>query len=449
MKNASNKLKNKHLIVKLITTGEEANVTAIARDPSTKIKNNAMLSDPHSGDLVTTFTRGSVSQLSYDGKIPKELASELIAIFDDHDQVVQLSQQQRKIREQEKAIACMAQLERLLQKDPSSQLNAIRYLLSMQESYNTNFSFSEIPATFFKQIDTERCFGVVKVLADRLKYIPELLDQSEVVALTKEGPNRYMIRSSKRLKEGNEIQLNYSFTLSKGHDLTAVFKKYLSDMREALKTLLAYWACANEMKSFKYFAPITTIMSVMKPESRKSSWSSSEKRRFWELSKLLEDTKLIFKFKVPNANEWIDFKAPFLDLSITASSSKNQEIKNGYPDKVIPQVLNPILKDTAYHATEISKGTLLLRPEDIILALYPQIRSSQNRKANSTELDESYTMSLAGLSNTYKSNPRMARKKLNEKIERIEKANSIAEGKIEKNGKTRLTFRRQKSKSKT
>ena len=136
----------------------------------------------------------------------------------------------------------------------------------------------------------------------------------------------------------------------------------------------------------------------MKPEDRQSRWSSSEKRRFWALSKLLENTKLIFKFKVPDANEWIDFKAPLLDLSVTASSSKNQEIENGYPDKVITKVLNSILKDTVYYATEISKGTLQLRQEDVILSLYPQIRSAQNsHKSNSTKLDEPYAMLLAGL----------------------------------------------------
>ena len=127
-------------------------------------------------------------------------------------------------------------------------------------------------------------------------------------------------------------------------------------------------------------------------------------------------------------------KNTFIGSIYNRKLQQNQEIKNGYPDKVIPRVLNPILKKTAYYVTEISKGTLLLRPEDILLALYPQARASQRRKDNFTKIDEVYAMELAGLSGTYKSNPRMARKKLKEKLNKMQEANSISGWEKSENG---------------
>jgi hypothetical protein len=186
-------------------------------------------------------------------------------------------------------------------------------------------------------------------------------------------------------------------------------------------------------------------MSVAKNTKRGSRWSSSEKKRFWELSKLLENTKLTFKCKIND--EWIDVKTPLLDLSITASSNKDQEIKNGYPDKVIPRVLNPVLKQAAYYITEISKGTLSLRPEDILLALYPQIRASQRRKETYTTINEEYAIQLAGLAGTYQSNPRKAKKDLEGKLQRMKKVRAISGFEKNDNGYLLLHYREQKNKN--
>jgi hypothetical protein len=213
-------------------------------------------------------------------------------------------------------------------------------------------------------------------------------------------------------------------------------------MTDAIKVYLAYWAFANLMGNFQFLAPITDIMSVAKNVNRESSWSSTEKKRFWDLSKLLENTKLTFKYKLND--EWIDVKIPMLDLSVTASQHKDQELKNGYPDKVIPRVLNPLLKEAAYLVTEISKGTLSLRPEDILLGLFAQSRAAQRKTSEKqyTTIDEEFAMKLAGLSGTYKSNPRMARKKFKEKLNKITAANSISGYEIKEDGAIRLDYRK-------
>lgn len=419
---------NKHLII----TGNRDKVTVVARDSIMPIKNDGLLTNPKEGDITKSFTRAEVEQSIVEGKMPQELGVTLIEFLDDQQSSMDLANKISNTKNMTEKEAYERHLQELLE-NYTNQSSALRRFLTIEN----DFFMSKIPDTSYKNIGNEY-FLVAKTLADRLGYIPKLLDKSELFPSHQEG--QYMIRSSMKLSNSSEIGLSYSFTQPADKKLEDIFKKYCNDMEGALKVLLSYWACATEMGYFQYLAPITTIMSFAKHDDRKHSWSSSEKKRFWELSKLLENTYLTFTCKIDK--EWIDIKTPLLDLSITANSSKDQETKNGYPDKVVPCVLNGPLQKVAYLVTEISKGTLSLRHEDILLALYPQVRAKQKGNANYTNIDEVYAMELAGLSKTYKSNPRMARKKLKEKLSKSQKAGAISGWEKDKDESLKLLYKR-------
>lgn len=376
-------------------------------------------------DETISLSENMIKKLLLEEKIPQDIGTHLLTIFEDQKKINELQNQLDNVSSS-------------TNKDPN-QLATLQHLLTIKNCLDQYLISSKIPQEFYKNIDTEKCFGIVQVLTDRLRYIPELLEKLELVALKNEGTARYMIRASIKLKDIGEIGLSYAFTLPANQNIKEAFLKYHNDMKDALKVYLAYWDCANRMGNFQYLAPITEIMATAQKETRKDSWSSSEKKRFWELSKLLENTKITFKCKVDR--EWIDVKTPLLDLSVTASTNKDQELKKGYPDKVMPLVLNPSLKNTTYRVTEFSKGTLLLRPEDIPLAFYSQARAAQRLGSNSTKIDEEYAMKLAGLSKTYKSNPRMARKKLREKLEKLKVANAISDWEKEADSDLILLYR--------
>lgn len=428
MEELSKALENKALIVIITRSGDDPGIRVIARD-TININSGKLITDHHDGDVEMTINRGLIQQLALEGKISQAMSVNLIATIEDS----------KYLNKNEPALNGDAS--HLL-----DTMNEIRHLLALENPFDHDFSLSKIPADFSNRIDTAKCFGIVKILTDRFRYIPELLQSSELVPLPREGPQRYLIRSSMALKDMGEMGLSYAFTLASGLTLKEAYEEYLDDMEAAQKVLLAYWAYANDIGHFQYFAPITDIMSVAKGVDRKTSWSSAEKRKFWRLSKRLENTNLTFKCKT--GNEWIDAKIPLLNLSITASSSRDQEIRDGYPDKVTPQVLNSALEKTIRNVTEISKGTLLLRPEDTSLAMYPQSRASQRRNDTSTKIDEKYAVELAGLAGTYKSNPRVARKRLKEKLTKMEAAESISKWEETKDGHYILHFRDSRKKVK-
>ena len=87
------------------------------------------------------------------------------------------------------------------------------------------------------------------------------------------------------------------------------------------------------------------------------------------------------------------------------------------------------------------------------MALYPQTRASQKRKDTETRIDEEFAMEIAGLSGTYKSNPRRARKILKEKLNKMQEANSISGWSIlkptAKNEKCYVLLNYRKSRKKT
>lgn len=441
MEESSNPLQNRHLFMTM-KRSSPMEVTAIARDPQCTIKQGTYLTDQQAGDLTTTFNKESVEQLTTKGTISPEVGTALLSIFEDQEKRLDLMKLVQESEDSPDKESYLKRLESDLQKDPRLQLNAVRHLLAVQ-----TMSSSKIPDELYYGIDQENCFFIAKVLTDRLRYIPELLKKSEVFTLPHEGNSRYLIRSSKELtKDIGEIGLSHAFTLPPGQTIEDYFNQYIDDMQAAIKFLLAYWAVATAMGNYQYLTPITTIIAVTTSKDRKSSISIKEKKRFWALSKLLGSTQFVFKCKI--GDEYINFNRPLLDLSITASFSKDQEISKGYPDKVMPCVLSPELKEAALRVTEISKGTLLLNKENIFFALYPQARASQISKNTFTEIDEKFAMEQAGLSRTYKSNPRMARKILKEKLKAIEEANAISGFEVSKKGTIKMNFRQTKADAK-
>ena len=224
------------------------------------------------------------------------------------------------------------------------------------------------------------------------------------------------------------------------------FKAFIEDMLgEALKVFLAYWAYAYDQGAVPLLGHMTDIMNLTKNSKRETSFSVEEKRRFWELSSLLEETYLTISFKIKI--EEITIKHPFLTISTTAcETTKNLKslkecaapnliTQRGYPDRVGYSVLDPDkFKEKANLATEVSKGTIKLHKQDILLALSCQIRATQLRKKDFSMFDRNFMIARGNLEETDEANPRQADKRLEEKLGRLKDAQTIGEF-SEKEGK--------------
>lgn len=408
-------------VMKASENGHEMRVTAReSRQDETSVMDIARKEEP--GDVSITFNRNTVLRLLKEESLDPKIGATLIKMFDDQEQ---LSAYLKSEKCNISAIDQDSMLLNLIQKDKEEApkaLSAMRHLIAIRDLIQEQSKIDQI--LFKKNVNQQKSFGAPSVIADRLPYLNPLLAIANL-HVPNDATGKYVVIATLTEKNLGTIGLEHTLQLSNHKTPNDNFLSFIEDMRgDALKVFLSYWAYANTVGSFKFYGKLTDIMSATLDDTRKSTFSTTEKQRFWTLSKLLESTKFTIMFKLNN--EWITVKHHMLDFSITTSDTKNQETSNGYPTKVQVRVLNPEdFQERATLATEISKGTLKLKPEDIMLALTIQVRASQRRNFESSSYDEEYLIEQAGLQKTYKSNPRMARKRLRDKLERLKNADAL------------------------
>jgi hypothetical protein len=377
------------------------------------------------GDLSITFSKKSVEALYKEGRIPKKLKEALTSIFDDRNALFQATDEER---------------ENLMnQRNPEDQINktdAMRELifltkLSAQEQDNQPL--------FEKNINHETEFGVTKAIMDRLTYLPELLDAPKL-SRSSQGTNSYTItagypdleeESSPTKSKIGHIGLEYHFEAPTAEAAHAIYQSYIKEMQgDALKVLFAYWKHANHCGKFNFSANLTDIMEQVSDPDRTSSFSVKERTIFWEKTRLLERTKLTISVLIKKSKIKIEHRL----IDITSHSNNKKE--TGYPLKVAVRVLDPNeFEKSATIATAIAKRTTNLPPQDLMLALTLLTRKTQiqSKKAES-KYDEEHLKKRANLTRTYQSNPRVGRKRLEEKLERIKKAEVMEDWQKKPNG---------------
>lgn len=374
-------------------------------------------------DILITLNKQQVEQLLESGNITPQTAESLIQLLNSPKEFITMSQEHPLEKDMK---VQLKQAEEILPKTVQQQANelveqcaAIRALVELEKEKEAY----RIDPLFKKHIDPEKEFGLTKCLMDRINYLPKLLQQSELI-YPQDGSSEYRITATLKEEGIGHIGLE-SLLLYQGKETPEkAFEAYLKDMTtEALKVYLMFWSYANEFGAFKFSATLTDIMDTQNFE-RNSYFSTKEKRKFWYLTSLLENTKLTIVVK--HKGKWITIKQPLLQISATENNKQNQELSDGYPNKILVSVLDPdSFKEKASLATAISKGTIRLPPQDMMLALSLQARGSQRRNFNTAHYDEKHLMEYGGLTKTQEANPRMANKRLDEKLHRIQEAEGI------------------------
>ena len=376
------------------------------------------------------------NKLKEERKISKELEEWYLANQEEHNKKKQdflnFMQNNPQIPEENRIAEYYKQLIATQNTNPKqSQKESCKTVLNLEQLFNivsheikeTQSTTNSISPLFKKHVDHKNAIGFVKLFSDRVIYFRELSEKAQLVK-TKDGAFIIIAELAGVQKNIGTIGLEHDLQTKDPIEAKKYLDYYIECMKgDALKVLLAYWAQANDETSFNYFSSLTSIVKHNIENNRKPS--SKEKTRFWSLSKMLINTKLTFDFKLEN--QYIKTIQPLLMVDITTSKNRNQEISKGYPDKVNVTVLDPdIFKKAATLATEISRGTLKLRGEDIMLALNIETRTAQTRsKTDLLQYREEQLMELAGLIKTYNANPRVARQRLRAKLNNIAQANSI------------------------
>lgn len=370
-------------------------------------------------DETIIFNRKTIQELVSNGKVSEDIGGALLEIFDNHEKLINLKLRSNNHEDFQKILDIYLQEEA---KKTSKQLSPMSNLFDLKELLNKNISDQKLQLK--KNMNTAASIGVNKAIMDRLNHLPELLKNAILMKLPS---GTYIITSELENSNKNIGTIGFEYVLTTKDEIIAKkeYDSYIKKMTsDALIVWLAYWAASGEVGYFNYLCPLTDIIKHTFMDNTRYP-STNEKMIFWELSSLLAHTSLTLNLKV--GKEYITIKHPFLKLAVTASKEKGQEKSKGYPDKVYASVLDPnIFKNRAALETEISRGTLKMRGEDVFLALTLQIKAAQNKKTHDPFVyNESILMEKAGLTGTYNANPSVARRRLKEKLNKNIEAESI------------------------
>ena len=434
--NTKNTSDQKHIATTFYSTDDNGEIRVIARESFFKLnaegKKELSLTpaeDGHGiknepGDIAITLNRSKLQSLLSSGQIEPEDFNAIIGILENQNKPKELINTSAKTEAKKFMTGALA----------------IRKLISLSEILNDkNLTKTE---TAFKdkkgKIDSSS-FGFVKALADRLYYLPNLIENAGVYP-PKEGSSTYKIKSTFKTGNMGEIGLEHNIRLNKENktvsssfddQLRKSFDSFTLVMKgEALKIYLAYQAYAYSKGSF--FVGLTPMIDIMKltlKKPRKGSFSSSEKCRFFDLSELLEETYITITLAI-NGEE-VTHKQQLLRLGPSTGSKTR-----GYPDKISYRVLDTetFSPDNLERLTEISKTILSLPFEDVLLALSFEIRKKQREGAQFMTYGSDAITKRGGTSATHTANPRQEKVRREEKLKRIQKA-GIIEDFTESDGK--------------
>jgi hypothetical protein len=294
-------------------------------------------------------------------------------------------------------------------------------------SESSSESNEQIASTFYKNIDTSEEFGVSRFVADRVYYLPKLLENTTLNFIQ---DTTYLISAEEKDPNGNSIKLEHRFKASDESEAGKLFEKIHQQLAGVqLKIWLACWRLGDQLRRYSYTCQLTDLMKIAYPE-RNGRFSVSDRTEFYDHLKSLEHTKLVFsKPKTspskPNAKKntgsrskdlYQSFEIPLLQI---ISRIGGQEDK--YPMQISISILNlyPHPGKMAFVGTPIKYKTLELHADDTMLATWIQTRKAQRPEEEFLTVEREYLINLSSLQRTNASNKSMASKKLLLKLQRL------------------------------
>ena len=158
----------------------------------------------------------------------------------------------------------------------------------------------QITPTFYRNIDTSEEFGVSRFVADRVYYLPKLLENA---SLTFIQDTSYLVSAESKDPNGNSIKLEHRFKATSESEAHNLYEKiYYQLAGVQLKIWLACWRLGDELRRYSYTCQLIDLMKIAYPE-RKGRFSVSDRTEFYDHLKSLEQTKLVFSKPKNSSNK--------------------------------------------------------------------------------------------------------------------------------------------------
>lgn len=284
----------------------------------------------------------------------------------------------------------------------------------------------QITSTFYRNIDTSEEFGVSRFVADRVYYLPKLLENA---TLTFVQDTSYLVSAESKDSNGNSIKLEHRFKATSEKEAHKLYEKiYFQLAGVQLKIWLACWRLGDELRRYSYTCRLTDLMKIAYPE-RKGRFSVLDRTEFYDHLKSLEQTKLVFskpktstsKPNPKNANStkkdlFQSFEIPLLQILSRVGGEEDK-----YPMQISISIMNlfPHPGKMAFVGTAFKLKTLDLHADDTQLATWIQTRKGQRPDDAFLTIDREFLIKLSRLQRTDASNRSVATKKLLLKLQRL------------------------------
>jgi hypothetical protein len=283
-------------------------------------------------------------------------------------------------------------------------------------------SKNNIPTPFYKNINPSEEFGVSRFIADRMAYLPILLENT---TLTFIQDYTYLVSAELKDKGGNSIKLEHRFKSTSDEDAEKLYEKISAQMAGIQQKIwLACWRLANELRRFTFNYYLTDLMKIAYPE-REGYFSVSEKVEFYDHIKSLEQTKISFSKPQKKRKDKIIYQTFEIPLLQIVSHIGGESDK--YPQQLTLSILNPLPNPgkMAFVGAPFKHKTLELHADDTQLAAWIQTRKGQRSEEKFIFVELDFLLKLAGLERTCQSNKRHAKRLLMKKLNRFQEKGII------------------------
>jgi hypothetical protein len=289
----------------------------------------------------------------------------------------------------------------------------------------------EEPESLFKTLQPDE-FGISRLMADPLNNVPKMLEKFSAPRCIKD--NIYIIQAECENSLGDKITLDYRYRASAQDEAIRQAQEFIQRINGRQKKVFeACWAMANDKSKRGIIdCDLTDLMSLIKPNRNKDSFSAEEKFEFFQDLLDLAATQLTLAKKIKQPKRKKDkidkFLMPFITIHKTSDYNMiSLQATEKYPNQILFSVLhNPLYEqETMYNVgAGIKRKTLEVHHEDIQLAEYIQIRKSQKMTNKFiTFTDRMELLRLSRLSGIQHSG--MANRKLLQKLERLKEKGII------------------------
>jgi hypothetical protein len=285
--------------------------------------------------------------------------------------------------------------------------------------------------TLFKNIPSGY-IGISHGIANAMYYLVDLLSTK----IEREYGDQWKATGTAKDSYQRDISLVYEFQASSQDDAETKIEVYKKIMQTTgINCWLSYWAVANNHNRPEYTCPLVDIMKCTSNPNRTTRFEPEERQRFWEITKMLQKTKISISRYVRTDKrgtaifQWVE--QPMIEI---LGGEKEETTSIKYPLTLSVRVLSSQMGTKDFAPTKYKKTTLTLDPADIFLAFCIQTRFGQKNKES--EFEWNYFFKRGNLEATSKTNPREAKVKTRRKLARIKKAGIIEGIKENKTGIT-------------